>query len=71
MRSAPQPSRLATPVEIVHGSADLVVPFETHAVPLARQLPNATLTRLEGVGHMPQHTNLPDVLAALRRLTGR
>ena len=59
---------IAVPVEILHGSADAVVPLEVHALPLARQIPNARLTRLEGVGHMPQHAALPEVLAALHRL---
>ena len=58
------------PVEILHGTADAVVPHAAHALPLARQIPGARLTTLEGVGHMPQHAVLPELLAALRRLTG-
>ena len=62
---------IGVPVEIVHGAADGIVPFDIHAVPLARQVPKATLTRLEGVGHMPQHAAVPEIVAALARLTGR
>jgi len=59
------------PTEIVHGTADAIVPFDIHALPLARQIPEATLTRLEGVGHMPHHAAVPEIIAALDRLTGR
>ena len=68
---APRYGEIAVPVEIVHGAADAIVPFDIHAVPLARQVPQATLTRLEGVGHMPQHAAAAEIVAALRRLTGR
>ncbi len=62
---------LQMPVEIVHGTADTVVPFEVHAAKLIDQIPNATLTPLDGHGHMPHHTD-PDaveqaVLRAARR----
>jgi pimeloyl-ACP methyl ester carboxylesterase len=62
---------IAVPVEIVHGTADAIVPFDVHALPLARQIPRATLTRLEGVGHMPQHWAVPEIVAALGRIAGR
>jgi pimeloyl-ACP methyl ester carboxylesterase len=67
----PRYGEIAVPTEIVHGTADAIVPFDVHAVPLARQIPAATLTRLEGVGHMPQHAAVPEIVAALGRLTGR
>ena len=66
----PRYPELAIPVEIVHGAADAVVPHAVHALPLARQIPGARLTTLPGIGHMPQHNALPEVMAALRRLTG-
>lgn len=62
---------IAVPAEIVHGTADAIVPFDIHALPLARQIPGATLTRLEGVGHMPQHAAADEIVAALGRLTGQ
>lgn len=61
---------LAMPVEILHGTADAVVPHALHALPLARQIPGARLTTLEGMGHMPQHGALAEVVAALQRLSG-
>jgi pimeloyl-ACP methyl ester carboxylesterase len=60
---------LAMPVEALHGTADTTVPLAIHSEPLAAQVAQARLTRLEGIGHMPHHAALPDVLAALDRLT--
>ncbi len=58
---------LGMPVEILHGTADRTVPIHIHAEPLSRQVPAARLTRLEGIGHMPQHADPEAVRAALRR----
>ncbi len=68
---APRYGEIAVPTEIVHGTADAIVPFDIHALPLARQIPGANLTRLDGVGHMPQHAAPGEIVAALGRLTGR
>lgn len=68
---APRYGEIAVPTEIVHGTADAIVPFDVHALPLARQIPQATLTRLEGIGHMPQHAAAGEIVAALGRLTRR
>jgi len=62
---------LDLPVEIVHGTDDQVVGFAIHAEPLARDLPDARLTPLPGIGHMPHHVATPEVLAAIRRAAGR
>lgn len=59
---------ISIPVEILHGTADTIVPLSVHSAPLAKLLPNARLTTLDGVGHMPQHTNASDVIAAIDRL---
>lgn len=64
-------SDLDLPVEIVHGTADTIVPYNVHAVPLSQQLPNARLTPLEGIGHMPHHADQPSTIAALRSLAKR
>ncbi len=59
---------IAMPVELIHGMADETVPLAIHSEPLTLQIPHARLTRLAGVGHMPHHVALPEVLAAVARL---
>jgi pimeloyl-ACP methyl ester carboxylesterase len=59
---------LPMPVEILHGTEDTTVPLAIHSEPLAAQLPDARLTRIAGAGHMPHHSHLPELLAALDRL---
>lgn len=63
--------RLEVPVEILHGTEDRIVPLEVHAAPMAALLPDARLTRLEGVGHMPHHARPDAVLEAVRAATRR
>ncbi|WP_300057877.1 alpha/beta hydrolase [uncultured Roseobacter sp.] len=62
---------LRMPFEILHGTADEIVPMRIHSEPLARQIPGAVLTRLDGVGHMPQHVVPDDVEAAIDRAAAR
>ncbi|SIS73239.1 Pimeloyl-ACP methyl ester carboxylesterase [Phaeovulum vinaykumarii] len=62
---------LDLPVEMVHGTADVIVPPAIHARPLARLLPAAHLRELPGVGHMPHHVAPEAVAAAVRRAAGR
>lgn len=59
--------RLNLPIELVHGVDDAVVPLMVHSGPLSARLPNARLTALPGIGHMPHHAALPEVLAAIER----
>jgi pimeloyl-ACP methyl ester carboxylesterase len=67
----PQYHRLEMPVEILHGSADTIVPAAIHAEPLARRLADAELTILPGVGHMPHHSAPEAVLSAIDRAAAR
>ena len=67
----PRYRALDLPVEILHGTADPVVGFEIHAVPLAAAVPGAELTALPGIGHMAQHAAPEAVLRALRRAVAR
>lgn len=60
---------LEMPIELLHGTADTTVRIEIHAEPFAAQVPHARLTRLDGIGHMPHHVALPQVLEALERAT--
>ncbi|MFD1158566.1 alpha/beta fold hydrolase [Roseovarius aestuarii] len=62
---------LTMPIEIVHGTADTTVPIAVHAERLVTQAPRARLTRLDGVGHMPQHAAPGQVLAAIDRAAAR
>jgi pimeloyl-ACP methyl ester carboxylesterase len=59
---------LLMPIEILHGTEDTTVPLAIHSEPLSTQIPNARLTTIPGAGHMPHHSHLPEVLAALDRL---
>lgn len=68
---APRYAGLRLPVEIVHGDADTIVPLAVHSQPLAGLLPQAALSVLAGAGHMPHHSRLPQVLAAIDRAAGR
>jgi pimeloyl-ACP methyl ester carboxylesterase len=62
---------LNLPVEVLHGDADTTVDLDIHARQLAAAIPGAHLTVLPGIGHMSQHAAIPEVLAALARLTER
>jgi pimeloyl-ACP methyl ester carboxylesterase len=62
---------LSLPVEMVHGSADTIVPLAIHSGPLAPRLPSANLTVIDGAGHMPHHSHPDIVLAAIRRAAAR
>ncbi len=67
----PRWPEIAVPVELVHGSADDTVPIEIHSEPLVQQIPGAVLTRLDGIGHLPQHVARDAVAAAVDRAAGR
>lgn len=64
-------TELTLPVEIVHGGADTTVPLDVHSEPLSRQLTNARLTVLPGIGHMPHHAASQTTLAAIDRAAAR
>jgi pimeloyl-ACP methyl ester carboxylesterase len=58
---------LALHVELVHGSADTIVPPNIHSGPLSKLLPDVRLTVIEGAGHMPHHAHAAEVIAAIDR----
>ncbi len=68
---APNYPKLTLPVEILHGTADTTVPIHIHAIPLSKTLPNAHLTTLDGIGHMPHHAAPEAVIAAINRAANR
>jgi pimeloyl-ACP methyl ester carboxylesterase len=63
----PRYPSLTLPVELVHGDADTIVPLTIHSGPLAKILPNVTLTVIPGAGHMPHHSHVDVVIAAIAR----
>ena len=65
----PQYSDLPMPIEMIHGLADTIVPADIHSIPFAKAHPKVGLTLLEGIGHMPHHTNPDAFHAALQRLS--
>ncbi|MGB3689832.1 MAG: alpha/beta hydrolase [Jannaschia helgolandensis] len=62
---------LTLPVEMVHGTADTIVPVDIHANVLIDMLPNGNLTLLDGIGHMPHHADPEAVVAAIDRAAVR
>lgn len=64
-------SEIHLPVEILHGTADKTVYPEIHAEPLAKLVPDAQLTLLEDIGHMPHHAVPDDIIAAIDRIATR
>ncbi len=63
----PRYPSLTLPVELVHGTADTIVPLHIHSQPLSLLLPNVTLTVIDGAGHMPHHSHSQTVIDAIDR----
>lgn len=58
---------LTQPIELLHGTADTIVPIDVHARPLSQLLQNGNLVEMPGVGHMPHHADPDAVVAAVNR----
>jgi len=71
LAQVPLYGEIELPVEIIHGNADTTVPLSIHSEPLSRQIEGAVLTELEGIGHMPHHAALPQVIDAIHRTAAR
>jgi pimeloyl-ACP methyl ester carboxylesterase len=67
----PDYEKIAMPVEILHGDADTIVWLAIHSEPLARQIEDANLVVMEGVGHSPHHAEPEAVIAAIDRAATR
>jgi pimeloyl-ACP methyl ester carboxylesterase len=63
----PRYASLTLPVELIHGTADTIVPLDIHSGPLSQILPDVRLTVIEDAGHMPHHSHIDLVLAAIGR----
>lgn len=59
---------LKMPVEIIHGVDDITIPPSIHADVLAKQLPDATYTRVPNVGHSVHHYAHDEIIAAIGRI---
>ena len=70
-RMVPQYPQLDLPVEMLHGDADTTVGLQIHSVPTARQIPNANLVVLPGIGHAAQHAAAAEMGAAIDRAAAR
>ncbi len=66
-----QYATITAPVELIHGTADTIVPAHIHSRPLSHLLPDVRLTLLEGAGHMPHHEAEDAVVAAIDRAAAR
>lgn len=64
----PHYAQITVPTEILHGTADTIVGLSIHSELLVNQIANASLTPLEGIGHMPQHVAQKQVLNAIERV---
>ncbi|MFT6674136.1 MAG: pimeloyl-ACP methyl ester carboxylesterase [Sulfitobacter sp.] len=62
---------LTMPVEIIHGTADTIVPPQIHAQVFVNDIPDGRLTLLPGQGHMPHHTAPEAVFDAIDRAAAR
>lgn len=67
----PRYAEICVPTEIIHGDEDVTVPAWNHSERLVTRIPNANLTLLPGIGHMPQHVSAPDVADAIDRAAQR
>jgi pimeloyl-ACP methyl ester carboxylesterase len=58
--------RIEVRTQVLTGTNDRVVEDERQAKALARQLPNGSLTEVEGAGHMLHHSHADLVISALK-----
>ncbi len=63
----PQYPDIPVPIELIHGTADTTVGLSIHAEPFSRDVPQANLTRLDGIGHMIHNTRPGAVIEAIHR----
>ncbi|MES2436327.1 MAG: alpha/beta hydrolase [Pseudomonadota bacterium] len=63
--------QLTLPIEMIHGTADTIVPINIHSEPFAARLPNAHLTVIPGAGHMPHYSHRAETFVAIARAAER
>lgn len=62
---------LKVPVELLHGTADKILPIEDHARRFKAANPAVRLTELPGVGHMAHQVAKTQVIDAVKRLAAK
>jgi pimeloyl-ACP methyl ester carboxylesterase len=62
-------ARVTLPVQVLTGTADKIVEDERQAKALARLLPQARLTEIEGAGHMLHHSHPAALMRAVAEMT--
>ncbi|OWK30010.1 alpha/beta hydrolase family protein [Sphingomonas mucosissima] len=60
-----------TPVQVLTGTGDLIIEDLRQGLVVADRLPDAVLTRLEGVGHMLHHSRPDALVSAVRAVLER
>ena len=68
---SPRYGEIQVPTAIIAGDADRIVYTDIHSRGIARQLPNATLTVLPGVGHMVEFAATDLVLKAIDEVAAK
>lgn len=69
-RQSPRYPQIEVPTAIITGDRDTTVSPTIHSATIARQIEDAKLTVLQGVGHLPQYAQ-PDLIAAeIMRVAG-
>jgi pimeloyl-ACP methyl ester carboxylesterase len=63
-------AELAMPVAIIAGEQDRFISFEDQSARLHRELPQSTLHRVPGAGHMVHHTAPEEVMSAIDDVAG-
>ena len=58
-------AQIKVPMVIVHGAVDTTVSPKIHAQRMIHDLPHAQLRLLPGIGHMPHHVAIDDVVTAI------
>jgi len=71
VRTAPRYVVITAPTVVITGNRDDVVSPDIHSVALARDIPEAQLLRIKGVGHKPDFGATELCVAALEKLSGQ
>ncbi|MGB0956272.1 MAG: alpha/beta fold hydrolase [Panacagrimonas sp.] len=64
---SPRYDRISSPLLMIHGAADQLVPFWNHGRRVLPVVPQAQVVRIAGAGHAPHHTHSDQVVSALSR----